>query len=39
MNRSKFNVWLGAPALLLMVGTAPAATTALDRAALLSSGR
>jgi hypothetical protein len=35
MNRSKFNVLLGALALLVLVGTAQAANTALDRAALL----
>src|SRR5580704_3873688 len=35
MNRSKFKVWLGTLALLLMVGMAQAASTALDRAALL----
>jgi hypothetical protein len=35
MNRSKFNVWLAALALVLSVGTAQAANTALDRAALL----
>src|SRR5580658_8340062 len=35
MNRSKFNVWLGAVVLALMVGTTQAATTVLDRAALL----